>query len=449
MTQLQKRYGLSTAIAMVVGIVIGSGVFFKAEKILQVTGGDLKIGILAWIIGGLIIMSCAYNFAMMATKYEKVNGLVDYAEALVGPKYGYFIGWFMATIYGPSLAGVLSWVAARYTVVLLKGDEWSSAGPEALIIALVYLIGSYALNTLSPVLAGKFQVSATIIKLIPLFLMGIFGFIFGLQNGILVENFSTVTYEVTGNPLFAAIVATAFAYDGWIVATSINAELRDAKKNLPRALIFGTILIMVAYILYYVGLAGSVENAVLMESGEQGAKIAFSNVFTEVGGTALFVFIVISCLGTLNGLMLGNTRGFYALGNRNQGINPELTKQVDAKTNVPTNSAVIGLFLAALWLFYFFGAVLADTPWFGNFSFDISELSIISLYALFIPIFFNLFRSKTIGLNFFNGKIMPIVGILGALFMVVAAYVSHGQSVWYYLIVFIIIQIIGMFFYKN
>ncbi len=70
-TGLQKKYGLLTAIAMVVGIVIGSGVFFKAEKILTATGGNLPQGILAWAIGGIIMIICAYVFAILATRYEK------------------------------------------------------------------------------------------------------------------------------------------------------------------------------------------------------------------------------------------------------------------------------------------------------------------------------------------------------------------------------------------
>ena len=84
---LEKRYGLLTAIAMVVGIVIGSGVFFKAEKVLVATGGDLPTGLLAWFLGGMVMVICAYNFAIMATKHEKVSGVVDYAEVLVGPRY--------------------------------------------------------------------------------------------------------------------------------------------------------------------------------------------------------------------------------------------------------------------------------------------------------------------------------------------------------------------------
>ena len=75
--KMDKRYGLFTAICMVVGIVIGSGVFFKAEKVLNETGGNLPIGILAWFIGGLVMIACAYAFAVLATRHEKVNGVLD------------------------------------------------------------------------------------------------------------------------------------------------------------------------------------------------------------------------------------------------------------------------------------------------------------------------------------------------------------------------------------
>ena len=98
-TELKKKYGLVTAICMVVGIVIGSGVFFKAEKILTETGGNLPVGILSWILGGFIMVSCAYAFAILATKHEKVSGVVDYAEATVGKRYGYLIGWYIAVMY--------------------------------------------------------------------------------------------------------------------------------------------------------------------------------------------------------------------------------------------------------------------------------------------------------------------------------------------------------------
>lgn len=444
---LEKRYGLLTAIAMVVGIVIGSGVFFKAEKILAATGGDLTQGILAWLIGGSIMVICAYVFATLATQYEKVNGIVDYAEGAVGSKYAYYVGWFMATIYTPAITAVLAWVSARYTCVLLG---WDIVGPEAMTLSGFYLVGSYALNSLSPKLAGKFQVSTTFIKLIPLILMAIFGTISGLRSGILIENFTSgVIADVSGShPLFTAIVAAAFAYEGWIIATSINAELKDAKRNLPRALTFGTMFVALIYILYYTGLAGAVENAIIMEGAETGARIAFTRVFSSIGGTALFVFVVISCLGTLNGLMIGCTRGFYALAARGLGPKPEIFKNIDESTNMPTNSAILGLLVSGAWLAYFYGANLTGNLWFGNFSFDSSELPIVTIYAMYIPIFFMMMKKETT-LNPFKRFVMPTLAIIACFFMVFAAWYAHGISVIYYLIIFIAIMFLGGLFSKR
>lgn len=226
---LKKKYGLLTAIAMVVGIVIGSGVFFKAEAVLKATGGNMPMGIAAWLIVGFIMIVCSYTFATMATKYEKVNGIVDYAEMTVGRRYGYYVGWFIAVIYNPTLTSVLAWVSARFTCVLLG---WDITGGPCMTITCFYLVSSYALNALSPVLAGKFQVTTTVIKLIPLLLMSVAGTLIGLSNGMTVRNFTQAAESgsSTGGGLFASVVAVAFAYEGWIIATSINSELKDSKK---------------------------------------------------------------------------------------------------------------------------------------------------------------------------------------------------------------------------
>lgn len=443
--KLEKRYGLITAIAMVVGIVIGSGVFFKAEKVLTATGGNLSLGILAWVIGGIIMISCAYTFAVMATKYEYVNGVVDYAQATIGKKYAYYIGWFMALIYYPTLTSVLAWVAARYTCVLIG---YPIAGGEAMTIAGLFLVASYALNALSPVLSGKFQVSTTVIKLIPLLLMAVVGTIVGLSNGMTVRNFTTVATNIdTGTALFTAVVATAFAYEGWIIATSINAELKDAKKNLPIALVGGTFIIMLVYILYYVGLAGAVPNEVMMAGGETGAKIAFEKVFSSLGGSLIFVFVIISCLGTLNGLMLGCTRGIYAIAARGEGMKPKMFVQVDPESKMPTNSAIFGLLLSAIWLFFFFGANLSD-GWFGFLNFDSSELPIVTIYAMYIPIFL-MIMIKEKEFNGFNRYVAPAVSIIGCIFMIVAACFAHKTAVISYLIVFTMVMILGAFFTRK
>lgn len=139
---------------------------------------------------------------------------------------------------------------------------------------------------------------------------------------------------------------TAFAYEGWIVATSINAEMKNGRRDLPRALVLGASIVVAVYILYYVGLAGGVSNEAMMQSGEAAARQAFEKVFSRAGGTALFVFVVISCLGTLNGLMLGCVRGMYALSARRAGPRPGLFGTLDGATGMPANSSVLGLSVA-------------------------------------------------------------------------------------------------------
>ncbi len=443
---LKKKYGLFTAISMVVGIVIGSGVFFKAEAVLKATGGNMPLGIAAWGIVGLIMIICSYAFATMATRHEKVNGVVDYAEVSVGKQYGYYVGWFMATIYQPTLTSVLAWVSARYTCVLLN---WDITGGSCMIIAGFYLIAIYAVNALSPIIAGKLQVTATVIKLIPLTLMAVAGTVIGLTNGMTVQNFASVadTAVSTGNGLLKSVVAVAFAYEGWIIATSINSEIKDSKRNLPKALIIGSLIVVTVYILYYIGLAGAVPTAELMKSGQAGAKLAFQNIFGQVAGTLIFVFIIISCLGTLNGLMLGCTRGLYSLAVRGLGPKPGIFKQVDASTNMPSNSAIVGLLLSAFWLLYFYGAIVlqvaGSSPWFGPFSFDTSELPIITLYAGYIPILLMMMKKER-ELGTFKRLVMPGLAVLSCVFMVVAACVAHQMAVVYYLAIFVLFMAAGV-----
>ena len=294
--------------------------------------------------------------------------------------------------------------------------------------------------------------------------MAIVGTIKGFSSGLLIENFTTVVVEDinTTSALFKAVVATAFAYEGWIVATSINSELKDAKKNLPKALIIGTIAVVVIYIIYYIGLAGGVTNKEMMEGGEAAAKLAFSAVLSNnVAGTLMFVFVVISCLGTLNGLMLGCTRGLYSCAMRDLGPSPKFFRQVDEESNMPSNSAIFGLFISAAWLLYFYGSVVTtiegNKPWFGSFSFDSSELPIVTIYAMYIPIFIAMIKKEK-GLSVIKGKIAPIIAILGSLFMIFAAVYAHGYAPYidakaagtfsapivFYLIVYVCVMAIGI-----
>ena len=453
--QLERKYGLFTAICMVVGIVIGSGVFFKAQTILTKTGGDMPLGILAWIIGGAIMLVCLLTFSFMGQKYERVNGLVDYAEATVGPRYGYYMGWFSATIYFPAMTSVLAWVSARYTLVFITSanpnfpmtipaaEGGCVIGPECMALTLFYLCAIYALNALSPKPAGKFQTSTTVIKLIPLGLMAVVGLIYGIVSGTLEQNFvsNAVVADVSNTPLFTAVCATAFAYEGWIIATSINAEIKDSKRNLPLALTLGGIIIAAVYILYYIGVAGGASNQQLID---QGATVAFTNIFGGVLGNILNLFIVISCLGTTNGLMLGCSRCMYSMAARNEGPAPKVYRQLDEQTNMPTNSAVFALLVTAAWFLYFYCSNLACI-WTGPFVFDSSELPIITIYLMYFPILIQWMRKEK-DQDAVRRFVLPILALCGSGFMILACIMSHGIACLWYLIVFAVIMGIGAIF---
>lgn len=465
--KLQKKYGLMTAITMVVGIVIGSGVFFKAQTILQETGGNVIIGMLAWIIGGINMLVCAIAFSILATKYGKINGLVDYTEETVGKKYSDFFGIFLTFIYFPAMASVLAWVTARYAGVLF-GWELNSA--NVMVLSIFFLLLSFTINALAPKIAGKVQVSTTVIKLIPLGLMMIVGVIYGLINTevlfeidpltgqvvnasknnmqILVENFK-VNGDSSFTALLAAIVSASFAYEGWIVATSINGELKNAKRNLPIALIVGCLIIMMIYVLYFIGVLGGASSEVLINGGTQ---YAFFQIFGNYFGEILNVFVVVSCFGTLNGLMLACTRSFYTLAERGVGIRPKLFNQIDEQTNMPTNSAIASVLVVGIWLVFFYATNLTD-GWFGDFKFDSSELPLVTIYAMYIPIFIMMIVRERKSLGVIKGIVCPILAILSSLFMVYAAIVAHKETVIYYLISFVVVMSLGVvvlyFNYKN
>ena len=445
--ELKKKYGLITAICMVVGIVIGSGVFFKATPVFTNNGGNMIKSLLTVIVVGALMTICAYTFSILAGRHSKINVIVDYAEAEVGEGLAYTIGWFLSIIYYPVIASTLAWVSANYTCSLF---EIGNANVRLLITAS-YLTLSFVLNIISPKISGKFQVSTTVIKLIPLTLMAIVGTIIGLVNGQTLENLTQETTSLvssSGN-FFAAIVAFAFAYEGWIIATSINAELHDAKKNLPRALIIGTTVVITMYVAYFIGIASVLSTEQIMAAGDTLPKIAFTKLFggNAVFGTIAYVFIIISCLGTMNGVMIGNCRGLYALAVRNQGPAPKTFAKLHDKWNMPVRAASVTFAIAAIWMLQWeFGLIRGKLP--AIISFENDELPIITLYALYIPIFINMMiRSKD--LHPVKRFVFPSLSIAACLFMIFSAFYAYKIQAFYYLFVFAAIMIIGLMFYRD
>jgi len=445
--QLTRKYGLLTAICMVVGTVVGSGIFFRNEAIIAYAGGRMWIGIVAWLVGGFIALSATYVFGVLASRHERVGGLVDFSEALLGKRYAYLFGWFMATMFYPTMSGILAWVSARFTIELFG---WHTEGVnqffsgQTYALALFYLLAVYAINVLAQKLSGKFQVSTTFIKLIPLLLMGIIGTIAGLVNGTTVENLrSDYVANVVSNPFLAALVATAFAYLGWDSVLAINSEIKNSKKNLPIALVSGLLIIMTVYALYFIGIFSAAPVQVV--GGPGGVLGAFSGVFGAAAGTGLFVFIVISCLGTLNGLMVGGLRAFYSLAIRGRGMKPELFAQVDKVTNVPNNSAALYVLIVSFWMLLFSGNFAG---WYGDFNLDLPGLVPVFFQFFLFPVYLLIiFKERSLG--GFNRFIAPLLATAGSVFLIYAAITTQGTRILVFGVIFLVIMIFGNCFYKK
>lgn len=444
MEELKPKYNLLTAICLVVGIVVGTGIFFKASGVLIEVNGNLTLATLAWVIGGLVMLISSLNFANFSLKYGNINSMPDFARVTVSNNYGFLVGVFVKYIYFPAMTATISFVVGMYFCEAcgLTGGSFPF-NFYVFLFAFIFLLLLSLTNLYAPLIASKIQISTTIIKLIPLLLMGIGGLVIGLVKGTLATNFNYITPTQTGKGFFAAICVTAFSYEGWICATNVGAEIKNRNRNLPIALLFGTIIVMIIYILYNLGISGAIGTEEMLNyvSDSEMVKMAFANLFGNTFSKILIFIVVISAIGTLNGIIMANSRASYALAINKHGILQDKMVSLTKKTNVPFYSSIVGFILAVLWLAYYYLSQTNSLSKGIGFPFDSSELPIITAYTLYIPMYI-FFIIKNKDLNIFKRFIIPILGIIAALVMIVASIYRHQINVLYYLIFFM--AVIGL-----
>lgn len=457
MTEIKKQYGIWTGIAMVVGIVIGSGVFLKAGGVLKLAGGNLKLSILAWFIGGLIMITSSFCFAVFATKVTKYNGAVDYVEVASNEKIGYSLAWMITSFYYPIVASIVALFAGSYFFKMIGLNigltDWQNFLFAFGIITLVVIM-----NYLSPIIASKFQISATVVKLIPILLIAIGGLfaslIVGNDYGIInaFKN-NAEGYELNFGE---AVKKTAFAYEGWVCATAINAELKDSKKNLPKALVGGTIAILVFYIVYYVSLSAILGNEANIIQDEKAPIVAFQKMFGTIGGSIFTFFIMISCLGTVNGVTMGCCRGMYTMSCRGQGIAPEKFSKIGKNKNISFLSCIYGYGCILLMLLVWYLAM--HNVWiFGHLG-SMDEIICAIIYAIYITMYIFIMKNFK-ELNVVKRFILPGLAIIGSLFFTICGtglyqLITTGKTnslidFLVFLVLFIILMLPSLFFYHK
>ncbi len=338
-TKMKKELGVSAAMAIVVGCVIGAGVFFKPYAIYGATGGAPGMGMLAWVFGGIASLLGALTFAEVAVMIPKTGGMVAYLGDTFGEKVGFLAGWMQTIIFYPAfLAGYGVTVGEELAAYL--GTQFELPIAIALIILLV------AANSLGSKTASRIQVVSTVCKLIPLFLLMIFGFILGSGDNPI---FTPMVAEgkSAGAVLGSTLLAVLFAFEGWTNVGAIAGEMKNPGKDMPRAIVGGVSIIMAVYFVINMAYLWVIPADELMNISSPASAVAMK-IFGPVGGTLIKVGIIISVIGAANGFLMSGSRVAFHLADTKTLPFSNVLGKLNGNL-VPANSIILIGFLACLY----------------------------------------------------------------------------------------------------
>lgn len=399
--QLQKNLGIAAALSTVVGMVIGGGVFFKPQAVYTLTGGAPGLGILAWIIAGIMTITAGLTAAEVSAAIPKTGGMMVYIEEIYGKKLGFLTGWMQTVLFFPATAAAIAVMFGQQAALLLN----NSSLVMPMSIGVILLIG--ILNTFGSKTSGAIQTVSTVCKLIPLVLIIVFGFIKGsgdnpIMNPLVAEGIRPM--GIIGQLL----VAILFAYDGWINVGALAGEMKNPGKDLPKAIIGGLSIVMAINVVINLAYLWVLPASELAQYASP-ASIVAEKIFGPVGGKLINVGILVSVFGCLNGYLLTGPRIPYTLAN--QKVLPAMFGKLN-KHGVPANAT---LFMAVL------SAIYALS---GQFNL-LSDLSMFAIWAFYTLTFIGVIKlrktqpdlKRPYKVPFY--PVIPIISICSGLFVVI------------------------------
>lgn len=415
-SQLKKSIGFWTAISIVVGIVIGSGVFVKPGLVLKQAGSPTH-ALLAWLLGGVMTIAAGLTIAEVASRIPKTGGIFSYIEEVYGERLGFLCGWVLTFLYGPGLMGALG----LYFAVLLQpfvGYE-STLIPTVAICSVSFLA---LMNILGTSYGGFIQTTAAFIKLIPIFAILVFGLASGEQDIFAGLNVDPVTVSFG-----SAVLSTLWAYDGWILVGNVAGEMKDAKKILPKAIIIGLSVVIVAYLGVNTALLKVLSAERIAELNTGAAGVAAELLFGASGGKLLSIGILISIFGCLNGSILSSPRVPFAMASRGILKNCNWLAKVHPAFKTPINAIILQVCVAI-------SMILLASPD------QITDFAIFSVYIFYTLAFFAIFllRKKQ---PVYEGYRVPLYPIIPLIAVVSALYILGNTVVMQTKIAFISIGI--------
>jgi APA family basic amino acid/polyamine antiporter len=302
------------AIAVVVGNVIGAGIFLKPGNIASYTGSfSLIMGI--WIAAGALCILGAMCFAELAAMRPKAGGIYVYLYDAYGRLAAFLYGWTELLLLRPASIGALS-VAFASSLALSLG--WPSEPAIELTICAVLILGMGAVNVVGVIWGGRLQLAVTIIKA---------GFLLLVASAPWVAQFvGAWTPAVAESPLTAPIhtslaaqisailLAVMWAYDGWNGITPLAEEVRDPQRNLPLALLAGIGILIVLYVSANLAYHRVLSLDEMRAAGDHAAEQMLFRLAGPAGQSAMSIVIMCSTFGAINSSLLMAPRITFAMG---------------------------------------------------------------------------------------------------------------------------------------
>ncbi|WP_346353875.1 APC family permease [Azotosporobacter soli] len=410
---LKRELGLIPAMALVVGMVIGSGIFMKPGKVL-LAAGDSTLGLAAWVIGGIITVTAGLTIAELGAQIPRTGGMYAYLDEVYGKFWAYLFGWVQTLIYGPATIGALGLYFSALLIPFLNIPT-SYKMPLA-ILAVAFISG---INCLGARCGGMIQSVATIAKLIPIACIAVFGLWQG--NGQIL-NMSSGVSESAG--MGAAILATLWAYDGWIAAGFVAGEMKNPAKLLPRAIILGLGIVIVAYLSVNVAVLHVLPAAEIAALGPLASGAAAGILFGDIGGKLISIGILVSIFGALNGYIMTNARVPYAMAVAGQLPGSRFLAKVHKEYGTPVGATLFQVCMAVLLM------TLGDPDRLT----DIAMFMIQIFYLLAFVAVFLLRKRQPAAERPYKVPLYPVVpavAILGGLYIIGSTLLNNPQDTLY------------------
>lgn len=439
-----KHYGLLTAISMIVGICVGSGIFFKADDILIYAGGNVALSVLVFCIGAFCVIFGSMTLTELAGRTTKRGGVVGYFEEFVSPASASAIGWFHTWVYLPTIAVIVSWVSGIYTIQLLG---LSDSLELQVLLGFIYMTFFFSMNYLSYKIGGRFQNITTVMKLLPLLGIGLLGLFWSSPAPALPAGVEAIAPSNVGWTWLAALTPTAFAFDGWIVSTTITPEVKNAKRNMPIALIVGPLIVLAVYLIYFLGMVAIVGEEYILSAGDGAVSQMGNAIFGSVGEQVLLFFVLVSILGVLNGVTLGFIRLPQALAAKNMLPKSDKLIHINDKRQLSSGSALLAYGVSVVWMLLHY--ITQYTGILGNG--DVNEIAVVFSYVTYIVLYLRVIKLKKEGIikNRFLGYIAPVFAIFGSLIILVGGVFSNPFYMPFFLLISFLVCLLGYRYFQR